>query len=145
MARAPLGALVGGLLGAGGSLAAYGAAFENLEAERESRSAALAWELGTPQHHHDVAGEGVVDGSGWWRWWPGASGRGAARRDDRSAWKRREETLRGMKTHEFDVLVIGGGATGAGCALDATTRGLSTALVGTGERCILMLTAERQL
>ena len=47
-----------------------------------------------------------------------------------------------MKTHEFDVLVIGGGATGAGCALDATTRGLSTALVGTGERCILMLTAE---
>jgi len=30
---------------------------------------------------------------------------------------------------EFDVLVIGGGVTGAGAALDATTRGLSTALV----------------
>ena len=29
----------------------------------------------------------------------------------------------------FDVLVIGGGATGCGVALDATTRGLSTALV----------------
>ena len=29
----------------------------------------------------------------------------------------------------FDVLVIGGGATGTGVALDATTRGLSTALV----------------
>lgn len=32
-------------------------------------------------------------------------------------------------TKEFDVLVIGGGATGAGCALDAVTRGLKTALV----------------
>ncbi len=30
---------------------------------------------------------------------------------------------------EFDVLVIGGGATGAGCALDAATRGLKVALV----------------
>lgn len=30
---------------------------------------------------------------------------------------------------EYDVLVIGGGATGAGCALDAVTRGLKTALV----------------
>ena len=29
----------------------------------------------------------------------------------------------------FDVLVIGGGATGTGIALDATTRGLRTALV----------------
>ncbi|KAM8871458.1 glycerol-3-phosphate dehydrogenase, mitochondrial isoform 1-T2 [Synchiropus picturatus] len=32
-------------------------------------------------------------------------------------------------TEEFDVLVIGGGATGAGCALDAVTRNLKTALV----------------
>ncbi|CAK8675012.1 unnamed protein product [Clavelina lepadiformis] len=32
-------------------------------------------------------------------------------------------------TKEFDVLVIGGGATGCGVALDAVTRGLSTALV----------------
>jgi glycerol-3-phosphate dehydrogenase len=30
---------------------------------------------------------------------------------------------------EYDVLIIGGGATGAGCALDACTRGLKTALV----------------
>ncbi|XP_062417523.1 glycerol-3-phosphate dehydrogenase, mitochondrial isoform X3 [Pungitius pungitius] len=30
---------------------------------------------------------------------------------------------------EFDVLVVGGGATGAGCALDAVTRNLKTALV----------------
>jgi len=29
----------------------------------------------------------------------------------------------------FDILVIGGGATGTGCALDAVTRGLRTALI----------------
>ncbi|XP_030265810.1 glycerol-3-phosphate dehydrogenase, mitochondrial isoform X1 [Sparus aurata] len=32
-------------------------------------------------------------------------------------------------TEEFDVLVVGGGATGVGCALDAVTRNLKTALV----------------
>lgn len=34
-----------------------------------------------------------------------------------------------QSTPEFDVLVIGGGATGGGVALDAQTRGLNTALV----------------
>ncbi|KAK9524146.1 hypothetical protein VZT92_018007 [Zoarces viviparus] len=34
-----------------------------------------------------------------------------------------------QRTEEFDVLVVGGGATGAGCALDAVTRNLKTALV----------------
>ncbi|CAH6788596.1 Gpd2 [Phodopus roborovskii] len=34
-----------------------------------------------------------------------------------------------QNTSEFDILVIGGGATGSGCALDAVTRGLKTALV----------------
>ncbi|KAI8896025.1 FAD dependent oxidoreductase-domain-containing protein [Globomyces pollinis-pini] len=35
-----------------------------------------------------------------------------------------------LKDHTiFDVLIIGGGATGAGCALDAATRGLKTAMV----------------
>lgn len=34
-----------------------------------------------------------------------------------------------LKDKEVDVLVIGGGITGAGIALDATSRGLSTALV----------------
>jgi glycerol-3-phosphate dehydrogenase len=34
---------------------------------------------------------------------------------------------------EFDVCVIGGGATGAGCALDAQTRGLKTLLVEAGD------------
>ncbi|MBN3302608.1 GPDM protein, partial [Amia calva] len=32
-------------------------------------------------------------------------------------------------TQEFDVLIVGGGATGSGCALDAVTRNLKTALV----------------
>ena len=34
-----------------------------------------------------------------------------------------------MSTSSFDILVIGGGVTGAGIALDATTRGLSVALI----------------
>uniref|UniRef100_A0A4W6DGS6 Glycerol-3-phosphate dehydrogenase, mitochondrial n=1 Tax=Lates calcarifer TaxID=8187 RepID=A0A4W6DGS6_LATCA len=42
----------------------------------------------------------------------------------------REAQLTALKTtEEFDVLVVGGGATGAGCALDAVTRNLKTALV----------------
>jgi glycerol-3-phosphate dehydrogenase len=34
---------------------------------------------------------------------------------------------------QFDVLIVGGGATGAGAALDATTRGLNTALIERGD------------
>ena len=41
----------------------------------------------------------------------------------------REETLRKVENSSFDVCVIGGGATGAGSALDAPLRGLQTALV----------------
>ncbi|KAK9474613.1 FAD dependent oxidoreductase-domain-containing protein [Dipodascopsis tothii] len=41
----------------------------------------------------------------------------------------REEQLERLKTEKFDVLIIGGGATGAGCALDAASRGLKVALV----------------
>ncbi|NXA07312.1 GPDM protein, partial [Sapayoa aenigma] len=42
----------------------------------------------------------------------------------------REEQILALQTNsEFDVLVIGGGATGCGCALDAATRGLKTALL----------------
>lgn len=33
------------------------------------------------------------------------------------------------ESEEYDILIIGGGATGAGCALDSVTRGLKTALV----------------
>jgi glycerol-3-phosphate dehydrogenase len=42
---------------------------------------------------------------------------------------RSEQITALQKGEEYDVLIIGGGATGAGCALDATTRGLKTALV----------------
>lgn len=41
----------------------------------------------------------------------------------------REQLLSRMQEEEFDVLVIGGGATGAGIVLDATTRGLKSALI----------------
>ena len=42
----------------------------------------------------------------------------------------RQEQLKRLQSGEdFDVLVIGGGATGCGVALDATTRGLRVALV----------------
>lgn len=41
----------------------------------------------------------------------------------------RQALLEQLKTGDFDLLVIGGGATGAGIALDAATRGLKVALV----------------
>ncbi|MFI0356170.1 glycerol-3-phosphate dehydrogenase/oxidase [Actinomadura sp. 9N407] len=41
----------------------------------------------------------------------------------------RRDALRRLAGTEFDVLVVGGGIVGAGAALDATSRGLSVALV----------------
>ncbi|SDO24747.1 homodimeric glycerol 3-phosphate dehydrogenase (quinone) [Psychrobacillus sp. OK028] len=41
----------------------------------------------------------------------------------------REQIVNTLNYFEFDVLVIGGGITGAGIALDAVTRGMSVALV----------------
>lgn len=41
----------------------------------------------------------------------------------------RSEALSSMQAGEVDVLVVGGGVVGAGVALDAVSRGLSTALV----------------
>src|SRR4051812_10690064 len=41
----------------------------------------------------------------------------------------RSDALRRMADTHFDVLIIGGGITGAGCALDAASRGLRTAMV----------------
>ena len=43
----------------------------------------------------------------------------------------RREQLAALKNpaNKFDVLIIGGGASGAGCALDAASRGLKVALV----------------
>lgn len=41
----------------------------------------------------------------------------------------REQIVNTLNYYEFDLLVIGGGITGAGIALDAVTRGMSVALV----------------
>src|SRR6058998_4295952 len=51
------------------------------------------------------------------------AGNGALDARDRGA------MLSRLATERFDVLVIGGGVTGAGAALDAASRGLSVALV----------------
>lgn len=46
----------------------------------------------------------------------------------------RDESLRALGTvGEWDVLIIGGGATGLGCAVDAATRGYLTALLERGD------------
>lgn len=41
----------------------------------------------------------------------------------------RDKIKEKLRTVDYDILVIGGGATGSGVALDATTRGLKTAMV----------------
>jgi glycerol-3-phosphate dehydrogenase len=46
---------------------------------------------------------------------------------------RREDALAALADEPFDVLVIGGGITGAGVALDAASRGYSVALVEKGD------------
>ncbi len=56
---------------------------------------------------------------------PSISRYAAARLDPR----RRASDLSRLRRQQFDVLVIGGGVTGAGAALDAAARGLSVALV----------------
>src|ERR1700722_19245277 len=43
--------------------------------------------------------------------------------------RERSATLSRLASERFDVLVIGGGITGAGAALDAASRGLRVALV----------------
>jgi len=45
----------------------------------------------------------------------------------------RAEALRRLGEEQFDVLVVGGGITGVGVALDAAARGLRTALVDKGD------------
>ncbi|MNE21680.1 glycerol-3-phosphate dehydrogenase [compost metagenome] len=42
---------------------------------------------------------------------------------------RRESILQDMAQEHFDVLVIGGGITGAGILLDAAVRGMKAALI----------------
>ena len=41
--------------------------------------------------------------------------------------------LQKLSSEEFDILIIGGGITGAGIALDAASRGIKTALVEKGD------------
>ena len=41
----------------------------------------------------------------------------------------RDERLEKMENEAYDVIIIGGGITGAGIALDAVTRGMKTALI----------------
>ena len=47
--------------------------------------------------------------------------------------KSRAEALKDVQNKSFDVCVIGGGATGSGCALDSQLRGLSTVLIEAGD------------
>jgi len=47
--------------------------------------------------------------------------------------KKRTQKLIDIADGKFDVCVIGGGATGAGCALDAQLRGLKTVMVDAGD------------
>jgi glycerol-3-phosphate dehydrogenase len=49
--------------------------------------------------------------------------------DDRLSPESRRTAIDRFGAEEFDIVVIGGGATGTGCALDAASRGLSVALV----------------
>ena len=41
----------------------------------------------------------------------------------------RERIIEKLSSAEFDVLIVGGGVTGVGAALDAVTRGLKVALI----------------
>lgn len=43
--------------------------------------------------------------------------------------KRRLQMIEEMSQMTYDVLIIGGGITGCGIALDAVTRGMKTALI----------------
>lgn len=45
------------------------------------------------------------------------------------SYKERKQTLLELENEEYDVIIIGGGITGVGIALDSTTRGLKTLLV----------------
>ncbi|MCE2613438.1 glycerol-3-phosphate dehydrogenase/oxidase [Flavobacteriaceae bacterium D16] len=53
--------------------------------------------------------------------------------DIRFSNKHRKEIQQKLSKEQFDVLVIGGGITGAGIALDAASRGLKVALVEKGD------------
>src|SRR5206468_8674915 len=60
--------------------------------------------------------------------WPGGSGADAGRRVPPM-----KRTLDALADGTFDLLVLGGGITGAGAALDAALRGLRVALIDKGD------------
>lgn len=47
--------------------------------------------------------------------------------------KDRTQQIKKLQDNQFDILVIGGGITGAGIALDAAIRGLKVALIEKGD------------
>ncbi|MCU1236276.1 MAG: FAD-dependent oxidoreductase [Candidatus Solibacter sp.] len=57
----------------------------------------------------------------------------------------RSETLRQLQSETYDLCVIGGGASGAGCALDAQLRGLRTVLVEAGDFASCTSTASTKM
>ncbi|MBX6390258.1 MAG: glycerol-3-phosphate dehydrogenase/oxidase [Frankia sp.] len=73
---------------------------------------------GTAAEAAQAAGTGAVGDAGPVAFSPGRLGPAA-----------RAEALRRLRSEMFDILVIGGGITGVGAALDAAARGLSVALV----------------
>src|SRR5260370_41923627 len=60
------------------------------------------------------------------------TGPGAGIAGTNNAMKGRPEALENIAGKTFDVCVIGGGATGAGCALGAQLRALNTVLLDGG-------------
>lgn len=62
-------------------------------------------------------------------WTPQVTAAEAARPAKKRPLPTRADQIKSLQSEDFDVLIVGGGATGAGCALDAVTRGLKTALV----------------
>ncbi|MFK8058280.1 MAG: glycerol-3-phosphate dehydrogenase/oxidase [Saprospiraceae bacterium] len=52
---------------------------------------------------------------------------------EKAALPKRSEAVKQLRETTFDVLVIGGGITGAGIALDAASRGLSVGLIEKGD------------
>lgn len=63
------------------------------------------------------------------QWYKPATVSAKTERKKRALPTRADQIANLQAGHVYDILIIGGGATGAGCALDACTRGLRTALV----------------
>jgi glycerol-3-phosphate dehydrogenase len=69
------------------------------------------------------------DGKGWHR----SRERHVGRAVSVNNMRQRSQVIEEIRATTYDVCVIGGGASGAGCALDAQLRGLKTVLVDSGD------------